>query len=694
VAKVVHGCRVLHAPLLIFKMMGLGLTSNEIYFIGQIENAIKKGDKINKRQVEKIALYSNILNKNYIKELAELTIVKIAREIAQLKNIPLREKYDRIVEVYYNQVNLSHRTSRSMMLQQYSTPAPISFLASNYIYKHRTGLYFEPSAGNGLLTIAIPYNQVEVNEVDDIRLSNLKSQPFKKITNKDASKSFNIPNTYDGIITNPPFGTLDEAQLFGKWKIKTLDHAMALHALNTMKDDGRAAIIIGGHTQWDEKGRIQAGKNRIFFNYLYSHYHVEDVILIDGHKLYSRQGTAFDTRLILIDGRKEKVEGVAPLKTMIGSTVVKSFDELYARIVGKDDSKTNKLIDALLKNAAPFRHVEFTDENKHKELGINLQTGEIGYLKTPIGLVKLSIEQIKKIENKFRQNIFGLINPTLTNPLIIAKSKDKYGNERESFIKTFYDSKKNTYYFVSFVKDELGNLEVVSNHNRRESQIKRILSEDKITYQSDSITALLGFTDKPKPNYSTLIIGISLKFINKDTIKNISKEKIKLKLKLQKAKLALLRDEQILGIEDDIKINKQIIMYKRELLNNDFVFDMGKPDEFLIKYGIPNKQIRMRYDVLEKAINKHKILAEEFKNFNKKINNPKAIYKSKTHPNTSKLILTELKNIMENPVVVAIWTNKNNVINDITTVHAKFRRQLRNWENEGLTLYKKRNFEI
>jgi hypothetical protein len=156
----------------------------------------------------------------------------------------------------------------------------------------------------------------------------------------------------------------------------------------------------------------------------------------------------------------------------------------------------------------------------------------------------------------------------------------------------------------------------------------------------------------------------------------------------------LLRDEQILGIEDDIKINKQIIMYKRELLNNDFVFDMGKPDEFLIKYGIPNKQIRIRYDVLEKAINKHKILAEEFKNFNKKINNPKAIYKSKTHPNTSKLILTELKNIMENPVVVAIWTNKNNVINDITTVHAKFRRQLRNWENEGLTLYKKRNFEI
>jgi hypothetical protein len=97
--------------------------------------------------------------------------LKNSLQIAHSKNLSFREKYDKIVDVYYNQVNLSHRTSRSMMLQQYSTPAPIALLASNYIFKGGPGLYFEPSAGNGLLTIAIPYNQVEVNEVDDIRLS-------------------------------------------------------------------------------------------------------------------------------------------------------------------------------------------------------------------------------------------------------------------------------------------------------------------------------------------------------------------------------------------------------------------------------------------------------------------------------------------------------------------------------------------
>ena len=106
---------------------------------------------------------------------------------------------------------------------------------------------------------------------------------------------------------------------------------MALRALDCMKDDGRAAIIIGGHTGWDNIGRIQAGKNWIFFNYLYHHYHVDDVINIDGHKLYSRQGTAFDVRLILISGRKEKPEGYAPLKRE-KDKIVYSFSELCDRV--------------------------------------------------------------------------------------------------------------------------------------------------------------------------------------------------------------------------------------------------------------------------------------------------------------------------------------------------------------------------
>ena len=98
-----------------------------------------------------------------------------------------------------------------------------------------------------------------------------------------------------------------------------------------MKDTGRAAMIIGGHTNWDELGRIQAGKNRIFFNYLYRYYNVDDVINIDGKKLYSKQGTGFNVRMILVNGRKYKPEGAAPLKQR-HDTVVYTFNELWERV--------------------------------------------------------------------------------------------------------------------------------------------------------------------------------------------------------------------------------------------------------------------------------------------------------------------------------------------------------------------------
>jgi hypothetical protein len=48
--------------------------------------------------------------------------------------------------------------------------------------------------------------------------------------------------------------------------------------------------------------------------------------------LYSRQGTSFNTRLILIDGVRTNPNGVAPLKNELQSQVVNSFDELYNRI--------------------------------------------------------------------------------------------------------------------------------------------------------------------------------------------------------------------------------------------------------------------------------------------------------------------------------------------------------------------------
>lgn len=324
-------------------------------FVRKIFSDISAGIRHNKLSVEKLAATFGITDKTEVKELTELAIVKKAREIVRLPESP-EDRFLKIVALYEKQVNLSHRTSQSILLQQYSTPAPIAYLAGLYtrLYlSHRSFLGFEPSAGNGLLTIAGNPSHIIVNEIDDLRRSNLQVQGYKQVLKQDATQPFkDFYKKFDAVITNPPFGTIDHAVNYDGFGIRTLDHLMALRALDTMKDEGRAAIIIGGHTQWDEKGRVQAGKNRIFFNYLYSHYHVSDIILIDGSKLYSRQGTAFDVRLILIAGRKKNIHGVAPVKNKELATVINSFENLYNRVSSAmtEASSTSLFIEAQQKN--------------------------------------------------------------------------------------------------------------------------------------------------------------------------------------------------------------------------------------------------------------------------------------------------------------------------------------------------------
>lgn len=313
------------------------LLPKEQLFVEKIITDLKEKKKHNKISVEKLAASFGITDKTEVKEYTELAIVKRARELANSTG-STRERFDKIVDLYYSHVNLSHRTSQSILLQQYSTPAPIGYLAGVFCeldkLEERKTYGFEPSAGNGLLTIAGNPARIDVNEIDDTRNRNLQSQGFNNVTKLDASKPFaGKQAVYLAVITNPPFGSLDTPFFYESFGIRALEHVMALRALDTMASRGKAAIIIGGHTRWDEKGRVQAGKQRIFLNYLYSRYHVADIINIDGHKLYSRQGTAFDVRLLLIGGRKQTPSGNAPVYNAQQDKEVSTFDELFERVM-------------------------------------------------------------------------------------------------------------------------------------------------------------------------------------------------------------------------------------------------------------------------------------------------------------------------------------------------------------------------
>ncbi len=321
----------------------LSLVNRAEKFVEKVEYGLTLKKSYNKVSIEKLAASFGITDKTEVKELTELAIVRRARKLAHSEGT-IRERFDSIVELYNSQVNLSHRTSQSILLQQYSTPAPIGYLAGVFCELDKLpfngGFAFEPSAGNGLLTIAAKPERVYVNEIDLLRNKNLQTQGYREVTKLDATKPFaGKQRFFKAVLTNPPFGTMETEVMYETFPIKPLEHVMALRALDCMQDDGKAAIIIGGHTRWDDKGRIQAGKQRIFFNYLYSRYNVAAVVNIDGHKLYSRQGTAFDVRLILINGRKQKPSGAAPVYNAEKDIVIKTFDDLYERVMNAMESQ-------------------------------------------------------------------------------------------------------------------------------------------------------------------------------------------------------------------------------------------------------------------------------------------------------------------------------------------------------------------
>lgn len=289
-----------------------------------------------------------------LQELVERSVSLRARSIAEhtLTGGPGTQEigFNKIVKLYTTQPVLSDRDVERIQRQQYSTPVPMGYLMDQFMmsHGHKGKRLLEPSAGNGALTIGVPKENCHVNDIDPRRLANLRAMGFKVITNQDALQPFN--GQYDMVVTNPPFGTAPAPRTYdGLFEITTLEGQMAINALESMTDDGRAAIIVGGSigkwpTPYEKNGRLQKVADRQFFGYLYSHYNVVDIIPIDGKSLYSRNGTGYNVRMILIDGRRRDAEGnvirevnaenrvFPPVKEEARPEAVTTYDELYKRV--------------------------------------------------------------------------------------------------------------------------------------------------------------------------------------------------------------------------------------------------------------------------------------------------------------------------------------------------------------------------
>lgn len=244
-----------------------------------------------------------------------------------------RNTFNRLVDLYQSQPNLNIRTSTSIANQAYSTPAPLAYVAAKLADITSSTHVFEPTAGNGMLLLTAEPHNATANELDDQRFANLQAQGFDAMQGNalEAVTSGAVAEkSQDAVITNPPFGSVkDDAGKATKvnvdgYKIGKIDHLIAADALRTMKDDGKAVLIIGA----DKVAGGLSTDDRIFFNWLYSHYNVTHHFEVDG-SLYSRQGASWPVRVIALNGRVES-NGISPKAGTVER--VSTWEQVYGQL--------------------------------------------------------------------------------------------------------------------------------------------------------------------------------------------------------------------------------------------------------------------------------------------------------------------------------------------------------------------------
>lgn len=242
-------------------------------------------------------------------EILEYAAVKAARTIIRASDKRGQEKvFDMLSSLQKNMPGLNVRTSTSVAQQAYSTPLPIAYVASRIVGVDRATKIYEPTAGNGALLIEA--DQALANEINPGRAKNLKATGFT-VDSYDASVKAPAPKSQDVVIANPPFGAVKEENgqsrswaLGEKYTSTQIDHAIALKSLESMKDDGRAVLIVGAPKDTGDVKGYRGRQKRLFYNTLYQGYNVVDHVTVSG-KLYAKQGAAWPVDIIVINGRGE-----------------------------------------------------------------------------------------------------------------------------------------------------------------------------------------------------------------------------------------------------------------------------------------------------------------------------------------------------------------------------------------------------
>lgn len=278
-------------------------------------------------------------------ETIEAAVVEVADMIAREGSADPLATYRKMVALYAAQPRLGVRTSDSIARQAYSTPAPLAYLASRLAGVGPETVVFEPSAGNGMLLIGAHRDRALVNEIDPERAKALVDAGFSRVSQKDAMEidaAVLNGKPVDAVIANPPFGPVKGPngqnkvfEVSPEYSTREIDHAISFKALDAMKDDGRAVLLIAGldKTITDPEKRSDAYNTkarREFYIWLKRNYRVADHFTVAG-ELYEKQGAGWPIDVIVIEGRGE---GSRPVPAVNLPKLYSSWESLEEKLGG------------------------------------------------------------------------------------------------------------------------------------------------------------------------------------------------------------------------------------------------------------------------------------------------------------------------------------------------------------------------
>lgn len=280
-----------------------------------------------------------------VEEAYEAALVRWVRGIVRDPNSD--NAYETLVEHYKTQPALTSRTGNSSLMQAFSTPAPLAYAAQRLARISDSKYVLEPAAGHGMLVTGANPARTHVNELDPDR-ANVLGGTFRKVKVQDAT-TLDIDESFDVVITNPPFSSVmddttkkNKVFQFGPLNGQMIDttqvdHAIVSKALEHMKDDGRAVILIAAPrtnettAEARQKAYLEQSKpRRVFFKWLYENFNVEDQFTVDG-ELYAKQGAKWPVDVVVINGRGASE---LPTPTQKAPRFLRTWDEIKETFSG------------------------------------------------------------------------------------------------------------------------------------------------------------------------------------------------------------------------------------------------------------------------------------------------------------------------------------------------------------------------